>query len=139
MRFVPGPDFPTAGLIYGRSGIEAAQRTGRGSIIMRARMIVEKVMGKGEREQIVVTEFPYQVNKARVHAKLGELDSREEARRHFSEVRDESDRDGIRFVVELKKDVLPQVVMNHLYRHDRPADELRRHQPRHHRTAGRRS
>ena len=115
MRFIPGPDFPTAGLIYGRTGIELAQRTGRGTIIMRARMMIEKVMGKGEREQIVVTEFPYQVNKARVHAKLGEL-IREKKIEGISEVRDESDRDGIRFVVELKKDVLPQVVMNHLYR-----------------------
>src|SRR3984885_11151843 len=73
MRFIPGPDFPTAGLIYGRTGIEAAQRTGRGTIIMRARMEIEKSQGRGDREQIVVTEIPYQVNKARVHAKLGEL------------------------------------------------------------------
>ena len=115
MRFVPGPDFPTAGLIYGRAGIEQAQRTGRGSIVMRARVEIEKVAGKGDREQIVVTEIPYQVNKARVHAKIGEL-IREKKLEGISEVRDKSDRDGIRLVVELKKDVLPQIVINHLYR-----------------------
>jgi DNA gyrase subunit A len=115
MRFVPGPDFPTAGLIYGRSGIELAQRTGRGTIVMRARINVEKVAGKGDREQLVVTEIPYQVNKARVHAKLGEL-MREKRIEGISEARDESDRDGIRFVIELKKDVLPQLVLNQLYR-----------------------
>jgi len=115
MRFVPGPDFPTAGLIYGRTGIELAQRTGRGTIVMRARINVEKIAGKGEREQLVVTEIPYQVNKARVHAKLGEL-MREKRIEGISEARDESDRDGIRFVIELKKDVLPQIVLNQLYR-----------------------
>ncbi len=115
MRFVAGPDFPTAGLIYGRSGIENAQRTGRGSIIMRARTIIEKAQGKGEREQIVVTEIPYQVNKARVHARIGEL-IREKKIEGISEVRDESDRDGIRLVIELKKDIIPQVVINQLYR-----------------------
>jgi len=115
MRFVPGPDFPTAGIIHGRAGIEQAQRTGRGTIIMRARFNVEKIPGKGEREQIVVTEIPYQVNKARVHAKLGEL-MREKRIEGISEVRDESDRDGIRLVIELKKDVLPQIVVNQLYR-----------------------
>ncbi len=107
MRLVPGPDFPTAGLIYGRSGIEAAQRTGRGTILMRARMEVEKSPGRGEREQIVVTEIPYQVNKARVHARIGEL-LRDKKIEGISEVRDESDRDGIRLVIELKKDVVPR-------------------------------
>src|SRR5580693_3573893 len=115
MRLVPGPDFPTAGLIYGRGGIEQAQRTGRGSVIMRARILVEKSPGRGEREQLVVTEVPYQVNKARTHAKLGEL-MREKRIEGISEARDESDRDGIRLVIELKKDVLPQVVINQLYR-----------------------
>jgi DNA gyrase subunit A len=115
MRFVPGPDFPTAGLIYGRSGIEQYQRTGRGSVIMRARILVEKSPGRGEREQLVVTEIPYQVNKARTHAKLGEL-MREKRIEGISEVRDESDRDGIRLVIELKKDAMPQVVINQLYR-----------------------
>jgi DNA gyrase subunit A len=115
MRFVQGPDFPTGGLIYGRSGIEQAQRTGRGSIIMRARISVERIPHRPEREQIVVTEIPYQVNKARVAGHIGEL-IRDKKVEGISEVRDESDRDGIRLVVELKKDVLPQVVINQLYR-----------------------
>jgi DNA gyrase subunit A len=115
IRFVPGPDFPTAGLIFGRTGIESAYRTGRGTIIMRARMMVERSQGRGEREQLVVTEFPYQVNKARVAARISEL-VRDKKIEGISEVRDESDRDGIRLVVELKKDVIPQVVINQLYR-----------------------
>src|SRR5580692_6171456 len=115
MRIVPGPDFPTAALIYGRSGIEQAQRTGRGTIVMRARIVVEKTPGKTDREQLVVTEIPYQVNKARTHAKLGEL-MRDKRIEGIAEARDESDRDGIRFVIELKKDVLPQIVVNQLYR-----------------------
>ena len=115
IRYIPGPDFPTAGLIYGRSGIESAYRTGRGSIIMRARLNVEKSPGRGEREQIVVTEIPYQVNKARVAARIAEL-VRDKKLEGVGEVRDESDREGIRLVIELKKDVIPQVVINHLYR-----------------------
>jgi DNA gyrase subunit A len=115
MRFIPGPDFPTAALIYGRAGIEQAQRTGRGTIIMRARMTVEPIPSRPDREQIVVTEMPYQVNKARVHAHIGEL-VRDKRLEGIAEARDESDRDGMRFVVELKKDVLPQVVINQLYR-----------------------
>jgi DNA gyrase subunit A len=112
---VPGPDFPTGGLIHGRSGIWQAYKTGRGSVVMRAKTEVEKVIGSNDREQIVVTEIPYQVNKARLAAKIGELirDKRVEGIR---EVRDESDRDGMRLVVELKKDVFPDVVLNHLYR-----------------------
>jgi DNA gyrase subunit A len=115
IRMVPGPDFPTAGLIYGRAGIEAAYRTGRGTILMRARMDVEKSPGRGEREQIVITEIPYQVNKARVAARISEL-ARDKKIEGVGEVRDESDREGIRLVVELKKDAIPQVVINHLYR-----------------------
>jgi DNA gyrase subunit A len=114
IRMVPGPDFPTGGLIFGRSGIEQAYRTGRGSICMRGRCIVEKTL-RGDREQIIVTEIPYQVNKARLVAKIAECikDKRIEG---IAEVRDESDRDGTRIVVELKKDVFPQVVQNQLYR-----------------------
>ncbi|MGD0523734.1 MAG: DNA gyrase subunit A [Polyangiaceae bacterium] len=115
MRVIPGPDFPTAGLVYGRAGIEAAYRTGRGTIIMRARMDVEKSPGRGEKEQIVVTEMPYQVNKARLAARISEL-VRDKKLEGIGEVRDESDRDGMRLVIELKKDVIPQVVINHLYR-----------------------
>ncbi|MBX3231709.1 MAG: DNA gyrase subunit A [Labilithrix sp.] len=115
MRFVPGPDFPTGGLIFGRGGIEAAQRTGRGNIIMRARMEVEKAPGTKDKEQIVVTEIPYQANKAKIHARIGEL-MREKKIEGISEARDESDRDGMRLVIELKKDVAPQIVINQLYR-----------------------
>ena len=115
MRFVAGPDFPTGGLIFGRGGIESAQRTGRGNIIMRARMEVEKAPGKGDREMIVVTEIPYQANKAKIHARIGEL-MREKKIEGISEARDESDREGMRLVIELKKDVAPQIVINQLYR-----------------------
>ncbi|HZU83396.1 MAG TPA: DNA gyrase subunit A, partial [Polyangiaceae bacterium] len=115
LRLVPGPDFPTAGLVFGRAGIEAAYRTGRGTIVMRARILVERSPGRGEKEQLVVTEFPYQVNKARVAARIAEL-VREKKIEGIGEVRDESDRDGIRLVIELKKDVIPQVVINQLYR-----------------------
>ncbi len=123
MRFVPGPDFPTGGLIYGRAGIEAAQRTGRGTILMRSRYEVEKIQGKGDREQVVFTEIPYQSNKAKIAARIGEL-IREKKIEGISDVRDESDRDGrkvgtasqYRLVVELKKDVVPQVIVNQLYR-----------------------
>ena len=115
MRFVAGPDFPTGGLIFGRGGIESAQRTGRGSIIMRARMEIEKAPGTKDKEQIVVTEIPYQANKAKIHARIGEL-MREKKIEGISEARDESDRDGMRLVIELKKDVAPQVVINQLYR-----------------------
>ncbi|AKV02110.1 DNA gyrase subunit A [Labilithrix luteola] len=115
MRFVAGPDFPTGALIFGRGGIEQAQRTGRGNIIMRARMEVERAPGRGDKEQIVVTEIPYQTNKARIHARIGEL-MREKKIEGISEARDESDREGIRLVIELKKDVVPQVVINQLYR-----------------------
>ncbi len=114
MQFVKGPDFPTGGIIYGRAGFQQAYLTGRGSVVMRARTDVEKVSGT-DREQIVVTEIPYQVNKARLAAKIGEL-IREKRIEGIREVRDESDRDGMRLVVELKKDVFPQVVLNHLYR-----------------------
>jgi DNA gyrase subunit A len=115
MLDVKGPDFPTAAMIYGRSGIYQAYKTGRGSIIMRARTEVEKVQGSQDREAIIVTELPYQVNKARLHAKIGEL-MRDKRIEGIKEARDESDRDGMRLVLELKKDVFPQVVLNQLYR-----------------------
>ncbi len=115
MQDVKGPDFPTAGMIYGRSGIYQAYKTGRGSIIMRSRTEVEKVIGSNDREQLVVTELPYQVNKARLHSKIGEL-MRDKRIEGIKEARDESDRDGMRLVLELKKDVFPQVVLNQLFR-----------------------
>jgi DNA gyrase subunit A len=116
LKIVPGPDFPTGGIIYGRNGIYNAYRTGRGSVVVRARTIVEKVVGSTDREQIVVIELPYQVNKARLHAKIGEL-IREKRIEGIREARDESDRDGMRLVIELKKDTYPQVILNQLYRH----------------------
>jgi len=115
MRYVQGPDFPTGGIIHGRAGIHQAYTTGRGSVLMRARTEVEKVQGSEGREQIVVTEIPYQVNKARLAAKIGEL-IREKRIEGIREVRDESDRDGMRLVIELKKDAFPQVVQNQLFR-----------------------
>jgi len=114
MTIVPGPDFPTGGLIYGTVGIHQAYKTGRGSIVMRGKSHIEK-MQRGDREQIVITEIPFQVNKARLVAKIAEhvRDKRIEG---ISEVRDESDREGMRIVIELKKDIFPQVIQNQLYR-----------------------
>jgi DNA gyrase subunit A len=114
MTHIPGPDFPTGGLIYGRAGILSAYTTGRGSIVMRGRTIVEKTH-RGDREQIIITEIPYQVNKARLVAKIAEC-IKEKRIEGISEVRDESDREGMRVVIELKKDAFPQVVQNQLYR-----------------------
>ncbi len=113
-EIVPGPDFPTAAFICGRSGAYQAYKTGRGSVVMRARSEIEKVQGT-DREQIVITEIPYQVNKARLHAKIGSL-MREKRIEGIREARDESDREGMRFVIELKKDVFPDVVLNQLYK-----------------------
>jgi len=115
MAFVPGPDFPTGAHIFGRVGIYQAYKTGRGSVVMRARIHTEKVAGSNDREQLVVTEIPYQVNKARLHAKIGEL-IRDKRLEGIREIRDESDREGLRLVIELKKDIFPQVVQNQLFR-----------------------
>lgn len=115
MELIPGPDFPTGGFIYGREGIISAYRTGRGIIQMRARARVEK-QKKSERESIIVTEIPYQVNKARLIEKIAEL-VREKKIEGISDLRDESDRDGMRIVIELKKDENPQVMLNQLYKH----------------------
>ncbi len=115
MEFVPGPDFPTAGFICGRKGIKAAYETGRGIIRMRARATVEQV-ARGKREQIIVTELPYQVNKAKLVEKIATL-VRDKKIDGISAVRDESDRQGMRIVIELKKDGFAQVVLNHLYKH----------------------
>lgn len=114
-RGVKGPDFPTAGFIYGTTGIHQAYRTGRGRIVMRGRATIEP-MGKGDREQIVVTEIPYQVNKAELLRKIAEL-VREKKLEGIADLRDESDRDGMRMVIELKRDAVGQIVLNHLYQH----------------------
>ncbi|MCL2761176.1 MAG: DNA gyrase subunit A [Desulfuromonadales bacterium] len=114
MSYIPGPDFPTAGFIYGKAGIISAYKTGRGIIQMRARARVEKHK-KSERESIIVTEIPYQVNKARLIEKIAEL-VREKRIEGISDLRDESDRDGMRIVIELKKDENPEVLLNQLYK-----------------------
>ncbi len=116
IQIVPGPDFPTAGFIYGREEIHRAYRTGRGIIQMRARAVVDEI-GRGDRvkDAVVVTEIPYQVNKARLIEKIAELVN-EKKLEGISEVRDESNREGMRIVIELKRDAIPQVVLNNLYK-----------------------
>jgi DNA gyrase subunit A len=113
MAMVPGPDFPTAGFIYGRGGIQSAYRDGRGIIILRARAGIEKF--SRDREAIVVTEIPYQVNKAKLIERIAEL-VRDKKIEGISDLRDESDREGMRIVIELKKDEPAQVVLNNLYK-----------------------
>ena len=114
LELIPGPDFPTAGFIYGREGIVSAYGTGRGIIQMRARAMIE-THKKTERQSIVVTEIPYQVNKARLVEKIAEL-VREKKIEGISDLRDESDREGMRIVIELKRDENPQILLNHLYK-----------------------
>lgn len=114
LGLVPGPDFPTAGFIYGREGIVSAYGTGRGIVQMRARALVE-THKKTERQSIIITEIPYQVNKARLVEKIAEL-VREKKLEGISDLRDESDREGMRIVIELKKDENPQIILNHLYK-----------------------
>jgi len=114
MDIIPGPDFPTAGLILGRSGIRKAYETGRGSITLRAKVeIEEKANGK---PTIIVTEIPYQVNKARLIEKIAEL-ARDKKIEGITDLRDESDRNGLRIVLELRKDVNANVLLNNLYKH----------------------
>jgi len=116
IKIIPGPDFPTAGFIYGRDEIHRAYREGRGIIQMRARAGIDRI-GRGERERdaVVVTEIPYQVNKARLIEKIAEL-VHEKKLDGISELRDESNREGMRIVIELKRDAIPQVVLNKLYK-----------------------
>ncbi len=113
MQYVPGPDFPTGGLIIGRSGILEAYRTGRGSVMMRGKSHIEDI--KKDKQAIIFTEIPYQVNKARLAERIAEL-AKEKIIEGISEYRDESDRDGVRIVIELKKDVVADVVLNQLYK-----------------------
>ncbi len=115
LKIIPGPDFPTAGIIYGRDGIQEAYRTGRGSLQVRGRAYIEKQI-KGDKECIIITELPYQVNKARLIEKIAEL-SQEKKIEGIADIRDESDRDGVRIVIELKRDKIAQVILNQLYRH----------------------
>ena len=113
MQVMPGPDFPTAGIILGRSGIRQAYETGRGSILMRGRVSTEEM--RKEREALIIHEIPYQVNKAVMIEKIAEL-VRDKRIEGISDIRDESDRNGMRVVVELKRDAVPDVVLNQLYR-----------------------
>jgi DNA gyrase subunit A len=115
MRMVPGPDFPTGGYIHGVEGIRQAFETGRGSLKMRAKTHFEPIKGSADREQIVATELPYQVNKARLLEKIAEL-VREKKIEGISDLRDESDREGLRVVIELKRDAIPEVVRNNLFK-----------------------
>ena len=115
MEHVPGPDFPTAGIINGAQGINSAYRTGRGRVYVRARASIEP-LEKGGREAIVITELPYQVNKARLIEKIADL-VREKRIEGISELRDESDKDGMRIVIELRRGEITDVVLNNLYKH----------------------
>jgi len=114
LKFVQGPDFPTAGIIHGRSGIFEAYRTGRGRFMMRAKASIENL--NKDRQAIIVTEIPYQVNKANLIKRIAALVNDKEIE-DISDVRDESDRDGMRIVVELKRGVEPQIVLNQLFKH----------------------
>ncbi len=113
IKIIPGPDFPTGGIIIGRQGIRSAYHLGRGSIVMRGKVSIDTI--RKDREAIVISEIPYQVNKATMVARIAEL-HREKKIEGISDLRDESDRDGYRVVVELKRDAMADVVLNQLYR-----------------------
>jgi len=114
LKHVQGPDFPTGGFLYGRSGIANAYKTGRGRFLMRAKVAIEDM--RQERKQLVVAEIPYQVNKSKLIERIAEL-VHEKIVDEISDVRDESDRDGMRIVIELKRGAEPQIVLNQLYKH----------------------
>ena len=114
MAHIKGPDFPTAGIIYGDVGIDEAYRTGRGRVVIRARANIE--IAKNDRENIIVSELPYQVNKARLMEKIAEL-VRERKIEGISDIRDESDRDGMRMFIELKRDAPAEIILNQLFKH----------------------
>jgi DNA gyrase subunit A len=113
INIIPGPDFPTGGIILGRQGIRSAYHLGRGSIVMRGKVTIDTI--RKDREAILITEIPYQVNKASMVERIAEL-VREKKIEGISDLRDESDRDGFRVVIELKRDAVPEVVLNQLYR-----------------------
>ncbi len=114
LKHVQGPDFPTGGFVYGKSGIAQAYKTGRGRFMMRARVAVENLTK--EKQAIIITEIPYQVNKSKVVERVAEL-ANEKIIDEISDVRDESDRDGMRIVIELKRGSQPEIVLNQLYKH----------------------
>ncbi|GAB31301.1 DNA gyrase subunit A [Acetobacter pasteurianus subsp. pasteurianus LMG 1262 = NBRC 106471] len=113
MEYVPGPDFPTGGIILGRSGIRSAFATGRGAVIIRAKADIEEI--RKDRKAIIVTEIPYQVNKATLQERIADL-VRNKQIEGIADIRDESDRSGMRVVIEIKRDATPEVVLNQLYR-----------------------
>lgn len=119
LKHVQGPDFPTAGFIYGRSGIRAAYEHGRGRFLMRARAAIENI--NKERQAIIVTEIPYQVNKARLIERIAELVN-DKVIDDIGDIRDESDRDGMRIVIELKRGAQPEIVLNQLHKHTQMQD-----------------
>jgi DNA gyrase subunit A len=114
LKFVQGPDFPTAGIIHGRAGVFEAYRTGRGRFMMRAKALIENI--NKDRQAIIVTEIPYQVNKAKLVERIAQLVNDKDIE-DISDIRDESDRDGMRIVVELKRGAEPQIVLNQLFKH----------------------
>src|SRR5213082_1735558 len=114
-KFIKGPDFPTGAIVYGRDGIKECYEKGRGRIVLRARAVVEEKESSGK-QQIVVTEIPYQVNKANLIAQSAQL-ANDKKLEGISDLRDESDREGMRIVIELKRDAVPAVVLNQLYKH----------------------
>ncbi len=115
MKFIPGPDFPTGGYIFGLQGIKDAYRTGRGIIYLRAKAMIERG-GKSERDRIVVTEIPYQVNKSRLLEHIANLVNSKKIE-GIADIRDESDREGMRAVIEVKRGELPEIILNNLYKH----------------------
>ncbi len=121
IEIVPAPDFPTAGIIYGTLGVKEGYRTGRGRVVMRAKVHFEEIEKSVGRQAIIVDELPYQVNKAHLCIKIGEL-VREKRLEGISEIRDESDKSGMRMVIELKRGEVPEVVLNNLYKHTQMQD-----------------
>jgi len=120
IEIIPAPDFPTAGIIYGVSGVREGYRTGRGRVVMRAKTHFEDI-GKGDRQAIIVDELPYQVNKKTLLERIAELVG-EKKIEGISDIRDESDKDGMRVVIELKRNELPEVILNQLYKHTQLQD-----------------
>ncbi len=122
IELVPAPDFPTAGFIYGLAGVKEGYRTGRGRVVMRGRTHFEDI-GKGDRQAIIIDELPYQVNKANLLIKIGEL-VREKKIEGITEIRDESDKSGMRAVIELRRGEMPEVVLNHLFKQTQLQDSF---------------
>ncbi len=122
IKLVPAPDFPTAGLIHGLAGVHEGYRTGRGRVVMRARTHVEEIAG-GQRQALIVDELPYQVNKRVLQEKIAELVN-EKRIEGISDIRDESDKSGMRVVIELKRGEIPEVVLNNLYKHTQLQDSF---------------